>query len=85
MKRSRRLVTTLGLTTGLAIGALGVLSTVDGPAPSKPAPAPATSAPSDSRTQAELARLQAELAVDARRATELRSQIARLQRNAHRG
>ena len=84
MKRSRRLVTTLGLTTGLAIGALGVLST-DGPAPSKPAPAPATSAPSDSRTQAELARLQAELAVDARRATELRSQITRLQRNAHRG
>ena len=85
MKRSRRLVTTLGLTTGLAIGALGALSTVNGPAPPKPAPAPATSAPADPGTQARLAQLRAELAADSRRATELRTQITRLQRSTHRG
>jgi hypothetical protein len=84
VKRSRRLVTTLGLTTGLAIGAFGALSTVNGPAP-KSAPAPATSAPADSGTQAQLAQLRAELAGDARRATELRTQITRLQRSSHRG
>ena len=85
MKRSRRLVTTLGLTTGLVTGALGVLSTIDGSHALKPTPAPATSAPSGSGSQAQLAQLRAELAADARRATELRSQIARLQRGAHRG
>ena len=85
MKRSRRLVTTLGLTTGLVTGALGVLSTIDGSHPLKPTPAPATSAPSGSGSQAQLAQLRAELAADARHATELRSQIARLQRSVHRG
>ena len=85
MKRSRRLVTTLGLTTGLAIGAFGALSVVNGPAPPKSAPAPATSAPADSGTPAQLAQLRAELAGEARRATELRTQITRLQRSSHRG
>ena len=83
MKRSRRLVTTLGLTTGLAIGALAVLSAVPGSGPPKPAPAVAM--PSGSGAQTELAQLRAELAADARRANELRSQITRLQRSAHRG
>ena len=85
MKRSRRLVTTLGLTTGLVTGALGVLSTIDGSPALKPTPAPTVSAPSGSGSQAQLAQLRAELAADARHATELRSQIARLQRSAHRG